>query len=87
MIVQAFASWIYLRLTIFPFCLLGNVYKKIPTASDEWYMIKWEYIYLLFLASILVAMHIYWLFYMIKSMIAYIRKQEVINVYDVHKSQ
>lgn len=26
MIVQVFVSWIYLRLTIFPFCLLYEVY-------------------------------------------------------------
>jgi hypothetical protein len=39
------------------------------------------------LAFALVMMHIYWLFYMIKSMLAYIEKEEVVNVYDVVKDQ
>jgi len=80
-----FGSWIYLRLIIFPFCLLGAVYSKIPLPIDEWFMIKWEYIYLLCLAAVLVVMHIYWLLYMIKSAFAYASKEEVVNVYDVVK--
>lgn len=41
MIILVFTSWIYLRLLVFPICLLGQVYEKIPCALDEWYMIKW----------------------------------------------
>jgi hypothetical protein len=31
MIIQVFGSWIYLRLIIFPFCLLAAVYYMIPS--------------------------------------------------------
>lgn len=34
-------SWIYLRLFIFPFCLLANVYINKPLPTDEWYMINY----------------------------------------------
>jgi hypothetical protein len=39
------------------------------------------------MASLLVIMHVYWLCYLIKAAKAYISKQEVVNVYDVHKNQ
>lgn len=39
------------------------------------------------MAMVLVMMHIYWLFYMIKCMFAYIEKEEVVNVYDANKTQ
>lgn len=32
--------WIYLRIFVFPFCLLANVYANKPTPQDEWYIIS-----------------------------------------------
>jgi hypothetical protein len=32
--------WIYLRIVVFPFCLLANVYANKPTPQDEWYLIS-----------------------------------------------
>jgi TLC domain len=32
--------WIYLRIIIFPFCLLANVYANKPTPQDEWFIIS-----------------------------------------------
>lgn len=34
-------SWIYMRLVVFPFCLLSNVYINNPLPTDEWYIIKY----------------------------------------------
>jgi|688.fasta_scaffold196421_1 hypothetical protein len=39
------------------------------------------------MASILVVMHVYWLCYMIKAMLAYLSKQDVVNIYDAQKTQ
>jgi hypothetical protein len=39
------------------------------------------------MASLLVVMHVYWLCYLIKAMLAYLAKQDVVNIYDVHKTQ
>ena len=67
MVTLLSSSWIYLRLFIFPFCLLANVYINKPLPTDEWYMINYEYMYLLSMAFVLVAMHIYWTFCLFKS--------------------
>ena len=66
-IALMFGVWIYLRLVVFPFCLLANVYINQPLPSDEWYIIRHEYLYLFMMGASLVGMHIYWTFYMIKS--------------------
>lgn len=72
-----FLNWVYLRIVIFPFCLLSNVFINKPTENDEWFMIYWEYVYLLTMAFVLYGMHIYWTYYMIKSMLKLVFKKEV----------
>lgn len=58
--------WIYLRIIVFPFCLLANVYANKPTPNDEWYIISFEYSYLLTMAFVLYGMHLFWTFFIIK---------------------
>jgi hypothetical protein len=41
MLSSLMVSWIYLRLVIFPFCLLANVYINKPLPTDEWYIINY----------------------------------------------
>jgi len=38
--ITATSIWIYLRIIVFPFCLLANVYANKPTPKDDWYMIS-----------------------------------------------
>ena len=59
--------WIYMRLFVTPYCILLNVYAKIPTPSDPWFMIYYPNGILLGTSLVLVAMHVYWVFYIIKS--------------------
>ena len=40
-IFMLFFSWVYLRIIVFPFCLLSNVYINKPLPTDEWYIIHW----------------------------------------------
>ena len=87
MVLFIFVAWIYFRLVVFPFCLLSNVYINQPLPSDEWYIIRYEYLYLLALAFILVGMHIYWTFWMFKSLYTSLVKKKIVNNYDVHKKQ
>jgi uncharacterized membrane protein YadS len=58
--------WIYLRIMVFPFCLLANVYANKPTPQDEWYIINFEYGYLLIMAFVLYGMHLFWTYFIIK---------------------
>ena len=32
--------WIWMRIIVFPFCILANVYNNRPTGGDSWYMIS-----------------------------------------------
>ena len=86
-LVSLFLVWIYLRLVVYPFCLLASVYVNKPEPTDEWYIINYEYLYLLSMAFLLVAMHIYWTFYMFKSAYISLNKKEIVNDYDVHKKK
>ena len=80
-----FVVWIYLRIIFYPFCLLSNVYINKPLPTDEWYMIKNEYMYLFVTSSLLVGMHIYWTTFLIKSAYGLLFKKKIVNHYDVHK--
>ena len=40
MYIATTISWVYLRIIVFPFCILANVYANKPTIKDEWYIIS-----------------------------------------------
>lgn len=81
-VFMLFFSWIYLRIIVFPFCLLSNVFINKPEPTDEWYLIYWEYLYLLTMAFVLFGMHIYWTYCLIKSAVISLGKSTLINDYD-----
>jgi hypothetical protein len=62
-----FFSWIYLRNIVFPFCMLSSVYSNIPGPADEWFMIRWEYLYLFYMAVALCALNLFWTHWLVKS--------------------
>ena len=78
-VFMLFFSWIYLRIIVFPFCLLSNVYINKPLETDEWYIIHWEYLYLLTMAFVLFGMHLYWTYCLIKSAIISLGKDRLVN--------
>ncbi len=45
--------WVGCRNFIYPVCLLANVYINKPASGDEWYIIRFEYLYLLTMAFVL----------------------------------
>jgi ceramide synthetase len=75
-------AWIYLRIIVFPFCLLANVYANKPTPQDEWYMISFEYGYLLIMAFVLYGMHIFWTYFLIKLGLRSVTGKNFKNVHD-----
>ena len=77
-----FATWIYCRLLVFPLCLLSNVYDNRPLPTDEWYMIQWEYFYLLSMAFVLFGMHIYWTYCLAQSALTSFKKNSCTNDFD-----
>jgi hypothetical protein len=78
-------TWIYMRIIVFPFCLLANVYINKPTINDEWHMIYYPYMYLLLMAFVLLGMHIYWTYFILKSIVKSLAKGDTINVHEKPK--
>lgn len=87
LVFMLFFSWIYLRIIVFPFCLLSNVYINAPLPTDEWYIIRWEYAYLLSMAFVLFGMHLYWTYCLIKSAISSLTKEKIVNEFDSEKKK
>lgn len=81
-VITSVFMWIYMRIIVFPFCLLANVYINKPTVHDDWYMIYYPYLYLLIMAFVLFGMHIYWTYFIIKSLIKSVTVGETINVHE-----
>lgn len=79
--------WIYLRIVVFPFCLLANVYSNKPTPQDEWYIISFEYSYLLIMAFVLYGMHIFWTYFIIKLGIRSASGKGLQNIHDDSNKQ
>ena len=86
-VFMLFFSWIYLRIIVFPFCLLSNVYVNKPLPTDEWYIIHWEYLYLLGMAFVLFGMHLYWTFCLFKSAVISLTKEKIVNDFDSDKNK
>lgn len=76
--------WIFMRILVFPFCLLANVYANKPTPKDEWHQISFEYNYLLTMAFVLYGMHIFWTYFII--MIG-VRSSSGKAIENVHENQ
>ena len=68
-------TWVYFRLSVYPICLVKNVYENIPTSIDSWFPIYWEYTFLFFMCVMLVFMHAYWLGYLVTTGLAFARKK------------
>jgi hypothetical protein len=58
-------SWVYLRAVVYPFCILAEVWGHVPRPEDHWYIINFEYRALVSMASILVGMHLFWIYFII----------------------
>ncbi len=63
----AVISWSYMRTIVLPFCAIRSVYENIPTAGDPWSSVRVPHIFLLSLLSILVCMHVFWLYFLVKT--------------------
>lgn len=74
--------WIFCRILVFPFCLLSNVWVNSPLPTDEWYIINFEYKYLLSMAFVLYVMHLYWTYYLMKVGIDSLIKKKMVNVHE-----
>jgi ceramide synthetase len=77
--------WIFCRILVFPFCLLANVWVNSPLPTDEWYMINFEYKYLLTMAFVLYVMHLYWTFFLMKVGVNSLTKKKMINLHEKDK--
>jgi ceramide synthetase len=59
-------SWVYLRTVVYPFCILAQVWANSPLPDDHWFIINFEYKALLLMASVLVGMHAFWIYFILE---------------------
>lgn len=71
--------WVFCRIFVFPFCLLANVWVNVPLPTDMWYIINFEYKYLLAMACVLYVMHLYWTFYLMKVGVNSLIRKKMVN--------
>jgi ceramide synthetase len=74
--------WIWMRIFVYPFCLLAQVYANRPTPQDLWSMISFEYGYLLSMAFVLYGMHLFWTFLILKIGIKSLSGKSYDNIHD-----
>ena len=60
-------AWLYMRLLVFPSCVIRAVYDCLPLREDSWWIIRQEHVFLIVLLSILFFMHIFWFYFLIKA--------------------
>lgn len=65
--VLAVVNWSYMRTVVFPFCVIKQVYDNIPGADSPWASIRFPQTFLIIELSILVCMHIFWLYFLVKT--------------------
>lgn len=80
--ISMIVVWIWMRIVVFPYCILANVYMNSPTSQDDWSMISFEYNYLLTMAFVLYGMHLFWTYLIIKIMLKSSGKGNIENIHD-----
>lgn len=82
--VMLFMVWNWMRIIVFPVCLLANVYINRPTVKDEWYIISFEYNFLFSKTIVLYGMHLFWTYFLIKIALKTVtgKKKPLINIHD-----
>ena len=81
-LVGCMCTWIYMRIIVFPFCMIANVYANRPTPQDEWYIISFEHDYLLFQLIVLECMHIFWTYMLVKMGVKAAAGEVIYNCHD-----
>jgi len=78
------ASWMYFRLFVFPKCVVGTALISLFNyEKDAMYHL---YLYMIFMMSALVILHIYWFTYIIRIVIGMIGNKKEFNIYDKKKA-
>ena len=75
-------SWIWMRIIVFPFCALASLYNNRPTSDDSWYIISFEYNYILAMSAVLYGMHMFWTFLILKIGLTSLGKKRIVNHHD-----
>jgi len=76
-------SWMYLRLFVFPKCVVGQSFVSLWNyPKDSMYSV---YLYMIFMMSALVILHIYWFTYIMRILMGLVTTKKEYNLYDKKK--
>jgi hypothetical protein len=74
------SSWMYLRLFVFPRCIVGQAFGEYLVHGED--IMNTLYLYLLLMMTALVALHLYWFIFIVRILVNVIRCKKDVNVYD-----
>lgn len=77
--------WIFMRLVVFPFCLIGNVYY--PAANTMLDVVNDQRFILHMKLCVLVGMHVFWTYHLVRSIFLSLKKKDYINFHEHNKKQ
>ena len=63
----ALFTWFYMRVVVFPYCVIQEIFDNLPGPMDLWRPILLQYSFLGVLCSVLVVMHVYWWLFLVKA--------------------
>ena len=77
-------SSLYLRTIVYPFWVVREIYLNIPGQDDDWYTIKFEYVFTFVMTTVLLGMHVFWIYFLVLFGLKKIKKDS--NGVDLKKS-
>lgn len=74
-----------MRIIVFPFCLISNISSHDPLPTDSWSMVYYPHKMLHLKLIVLLCMHIYWTYHMLRSIFISLQKKNFGNHHETGK--
>lgn len=80
--VAMLGSWVFMRLYVYPSCVLQQLMAQMPSPDDYWYVMRFEYGVYMSLNWVLVGMHCFWIYFMLKFAVKNAKGGKLENVHE-----
>ena len=77
--------WIYMRIIVFPLCLISTVGANDPLSTDPWYISYYPHKMLHTKLVLLLCMHVYWTYHLLRSIFVSVKKKSYVNQHETGK--
>lgn len=76
-----------MRIIVFPLCLISSVGNNDPQPTDSWNMVYYPHKMLYFKLVVLLCMHIYWTYHILRSVFLSLKKKNYGNHHETGKAK